>query len=156
VISLSHNFIYIHIPKTAGNSITACLQNYSADEIVWRPSSGHIKNEDGKQGLDVINKSLGGDLRMQKHAKVNDYAQNLGQQISKFKIVVSVRNPYDRIISYTAFSKQEPLPERRLELGELCFPEPMINYVKAKNFMPDLKIIRYENLEDDYNKICGE
>jgi len=34
MISIKHNFIFIHVPKTAGNSFQNILKNYSEDKIV--------------------------------------------------------------------------------------------------------------------------
>ncbi len=34
MLSLKNNFLFIHLPKTAGNSIQGNLQHYSEDDVV--------------------------------------------------------------------------------------------------------------------------
>jgi hypothetical protein len=103
MISSRFKFIYIHIPKTGGNSIQAALEPYADDRLVFRPSIGNVVAEDGEQGLDVFNESLGFQRREHKHASLKDYYDVLGDEINSYFVFTSVRNPWDRTVSMTAF-----------------------------------------------------
>ena len=155
MISYRHKFIYIHPPKTAGNSIQSSLAEFCDDEIVERPSVGNVLDEDGCQGLDVLNLNFNMDKSIQIHAKLQHYAEVLGNEWTQFTIFASIRNPWERVISATAFFTPHDLPSRVLEENELVFPEPISRYLEVRG-EPSGKIefIRFENLAADFDKIC--
>lgn len=94
--------ILIHVPKTAGNSITTALLKYSSDHMILR---GH---QDGKDRFGVR-----GDVTSKKHATLQDYFNVLGESLFEHKIVVTARNPIDRAISlYFSPSENLVLPIR--------------------------------------------
>ena len=51
MISHKHKFIFVHAPKTAGNSIQNLLQSYSEDIIVISKKQAR-HNAEGKSHLD--------------------------------------------------------------------------------------------------------
>lgn len=94
--------ILIHVPKTAGNSITTALLKYSSDHMILRT------HQDGKDRFEVR-----GDITPNKHATLQDYYNVLGKSLFEHKIVVTARNPIDRAISlYFSPSENLVLPTR--------------------------------------------
>lgn len=154
MISLRHRFLFVHIPKTAGNSIQNILRDYSEDEIV---AGG---GQDGLERFEV--RSAGGNL--EKHSTLGDYDRELGAEAlaGLFKFAV-VRNPWDRLISFyfsphrreaswsprkfRKFVEKEVKPLRDyFTLGERDGASPFDNV----DF-----IVRFENLNDDFGTVCG-
>jgi hypothetical protein len=86
MLSQAHRFIFLHVPRTGGNSIQSYLLPFS---------------EDGKQILekqDGINTfGIAGPVTPHKHATLSDYAAVV--QLSDYKIAMSVRHPIDRALS---------------------------------------------------------
>ena len=154
MISKKYNFIYIHIPKTGGNSIQTVLAPYADDKVVLRRSIGNVLNEDGLQGLDVFNDEIGFSDPKHKHASIQDYYSKLGDEIYSYYIFASIRNPWDRVISQTAFLSMDKLPNRPLTVDEINFPLPMIDYISINGKVVINGFIRFEYLQYDFNNIC--
>jgi len=156
---ISHHlkFIYVHIPKTGGNSIQTVLGPHSSDRLVFRPSFGQVAEEDGTQGLDVINEALGFVTGAHKHAAVADYAAALGPSLAGYRVLCSVRNPWDRVISYTAFGTPGGLPVGRpLRPEELRLPTPQVDYLMLDGDVCADHVIRFERLDEDLGRVCAE
>ncbi len=152
MISSKHNFIFIHIQKTAGNSIQTALRDFSDDQLVFRKSTGKVKNESGRDGLDVFNETLGFNDRRHKHATFQDYFDKLGDVISEYFVFSSVRNPFDRVISKSAFRKG-PL-SGPLRPDQLLFPDPLLRHLELNGEVAVENFIRFEQLKTDFQKIC--
>jgi len=174
MISIQKNFLFIHVPKTGGNSIQNLLNDYSEDNIVCN-SDCH----DGVGRFDVRNKKH---PFLQKHSNLLEYKKALPKDVYKklFKFSV-IRNPWDRMIS-NYFSPRRGLEEWDGELFKkiLCKTPPLRFYVttpKKFSFMPsciwkkatqlqlypaarkDLFsemdfLLRFEQFEEDFKKLC--
>ncbi|NER07353.1 MAG: sulfotransferase family protein [Okeania sp. SIO3C4] len=85
--------MFIHIPKTAGNSIQNVLKYYSEDEIVCLNPL-----QDGVERFGVRNKNF---PNIHKYSSLLDYYPVLLPDIfhSLYKFSV-LRNPWERMISY--------------------------------------------------------
>lgn len=155
MISERYGFIYVHIPKTGGNSIQTALAPYADDVVVLRPSVGHVLDEDGRQGVDVFNPALGFDRPEHKHATLSDYRERLGDDFSRYLIVTSVRNPWDRVISNTAFHREDGLPmDRVVPLDDLVLPRSMVDYLTLEGDVRVDHAIRFEEMQSDFDALC--
>ena len=87
MISHKHKFIFIHIPKTGGNSIQAFLAPISDDRIFAR-----VDHQDGLERFGVR-----GRLTPFKHVDLDYYAQRV--KVDSFTVVACARDPIDRLLS---------------------------------------------------------
>jgi len=154
MISKKYKFIYIHIPKTGGNSIQSALAPFADDRLVFRKSIGNVVQEDGAQGLDVFNDELGFISPINKHNTIYDYYEKLGEDLYSYFIFTSVRNPWDRVISQTAFCSNDILPIKPLEINNLMLPSPMVNYISINEKIIINDFIRFESMQEDFNRLC--
>ena len=166
MISEPKKFIFIHIPKTGGNSVQSILQKYSDDQIVTK-----AKFQDGVERFEIENK----DYHYTKHAKLIEYKKELKPELYEkmFKFAV-VRNPWDRLVSYY-FSPHRGVKEfDRNDFKKLINQIPALGYFTTEiKFMDRVKnklglsykacrpldkdvdfYIRFENLEEDFKKLC--
>ena len=155
MIGEKYRFIYLHVPKTGGNSIQNVLLPFSDDR---KTRSGH---QDGIERF-----GISGPLTPRKHAVLEDY-ETASPGISKrMRVMVSIRHPFERAVS-AYFS-----PHRWQQRGEngkfrTRMPEwreddflafmadgkdlaPMISFLCVGNKVrvPDI-VLRFETLKDD-------
>jgi len=153
LISLQKRFLFIHIPKTGGNSIQNVLRNYSEDKIV---TIG--KHQDGVERFEVRNDHYA----ISKHSTLPEYREVIDQetfrQLYKF---ATVRNPWDMMISFY-FSPHRQVDEwdRDAFLNLLRQVHPVRHYISTADQL-DLGremdfIIRFEQLNEDFAKICNQ
>lgn len=150
MISEKNRFIFIHVPKTAGNSIQTSLLAYSEDRKRLRSP-----NQDGINRFDIEN------LRhpnLWKHSTLESYASCLGDAIRDYLIFTVIRNPYDKILSHY-FSPHRG--EIKWDPGSfnkfLPTVKPLEHYTRVpeETRSVDLQItyLRFENLQDDFSKL---
>jgi hypothetical protein len=156
MISFKHKFIFIHIPKTGGTSVTHALQDFTEDKITFTTSPYNILNEDGRQGFTIHNSVYRNfenpDLYM--HASIEDLYNQMGSDIFSFYLFTVVRNPFDRAISQTSFVNgvtTVPIP-----LQNFSMPKPQLDYLKLNGKIIVNNVIRFENLQLDFDKICKD
>jgi hypothetical protein len=155
MLSLKHNFIFIHLPKTAGNSIQSNLQKYSEDDIVCLNDL-----HDGVERFEIRNQFAG----IHKHSSLGDYQKALQPELfRRLYIVSTIRNPWERLISFY-FS-----PHRRVSTWNRDEFIQLIGNVKSLPALLSLEgtdkinqwyenanfIMRFENIEDDFRTLCG-
>lgn len=164
MISLKKKFLFIHVPKTGGNSIQNILRDYSEDEIV---AIG--KHQDGIERFEVRSRNY----NITKHSTLSDYKSvldpNIYDQLLKFAVI---RNPWDMMVSYY-FSPHRGVTEwNRIDFINLLYRVPTLRYYicedqPAKNKIlailrkntqevsADINfLIRFEHLNDDFILVC--
>ncbi|MDJ0581302.1 sulfotransferase family 2 domain-containing protein [Crocosphaera sp.] len=145
-ISFKHNFIFIHIPKTAGSSITQYLNEYLTEE----------------------EKTLS--QKFPSHATAQMIQDKLGEiQYNKMFKFAFVRNPWEHQFSLYNYILRAPFHPSYSKVSQCkCFSEYVYNVLDndpqpcQKDYLisPNLdKVIvdfigRFENINLDFQKIC--
>ena len=99
MISHTFKFIFIHIPKTSGNSLSLFLRDIINNKVILRNS-----NLGPKQGISIICEKINKDI---KHEPITYYYNLYGDNIKNYFKFTIVRNPYDRMLSFYYWSRGE-------------------------------------------------
>ena len=146
-----YNLLFIHIPKTAGQSIAGYFLKHLGIDWEDRDQVLMYENRDARKGPPQIS-----------HFTVDDYVSSgfLSRDIvdSAIKFCV-VRNPWDRLwseynfywrdkISWSDFFDLFPHMTDNHQTGEdhLRHIKPQCEFIT-----PDVEVLRFENLRDDFN-----
>ena len=153
MISFQKRFLFIHIPKTAGNSIQSALRNYSEDQLV-----ALRKEQDGIERFGLRNPNY----NIKKHSTLAEYRDALGNaQFGNLYKFTCVRNPWDRMVSYYFTPTQSPETWDQKKFRKMIFKAVSVaDYLRLDNCEQDPfanvdYIMRFENLADDFRTVCG-
>ena len=153
MISLQKRFLFVHIPKTAGNSIQSVLRDYSEDQLV-----ALRKEQDGIERFGLRNPRY--DLK--KHSTLSEYHEALGdEQFRNLYKFTCVRNPWDRMVSYYFTPTQNPETLNEKKFRETIFKAGSVaDYLRLEKGEQDPFanvdcIMRFENLADDFCAVCN-
>jgi len=151
MLSFKHKFLFVHLPKTAGNSIQTILSPYSEDKIVCLNEL-----QDGVERFEIRNKFT----VLRKHSALIDYKDLLPQDCydNLFKFA-TIRNPWDRMVSFffsphrqvDQWNKSEfiQLVESVITLPELLKIDDITPWHKSVD-----QIMKFENLDTDFSTLC--
>ena len=145
MISFKYKFIFIHAPKTAGNSIQNVLQKYSDDEIFNKRFKGGVLDRFG------LNNFAGG-----KHATMSHYVRNWDDSYGKlddYIITGCVRNPYDRAVSYYFYLGNSTFECNNFRRTSSQLSPQTHYYCYNQKNMLDFSI-SYENIQNDFDNFC--
>jgi hypothetical protein len=165
LISHTHRFIFVHIPKTGGMSVKQTLQPYAhrAERYHWNRLL---------DGLGIRVNYIGPATmrRFRKHATARQIRRHLPAEIydSYFKFAF-VRNPWDRMVSYYHFMISEPEHHRHRRVKSMQSFEEYLRYeirrgkASQKRLITDVSgrllvdfVGRYECLPDDFGQVCRQ
>lgn len=157
MVSHKHKFIFVHVPKTAGNSIQNHLIEYSEDNIKVSEAQAQY-NIDSKSYLDRFEiRSSDEKFKIHKHTTLNQYYVKWREEYEDiegyFKFGV-IRNPWDRAISYYFWKGHKSFNKRKF-MNDL-FQRSCADYFyveKYKDHKLDY-VIRFENLQEGFNTVC--
>jgi len=153
MISFQKRFLFVHIPKTAGNSIQTILRHYSEDEIVALRAE-----QDGIERFGLRNPNY----KIKKHSTLAEYRAALGE--ARFRDLYKftcVRNPWDRMVSYYFGTTQlvetwDRKEFRKLILRALSVRDYLqLDQGEADPFSNLDYIMRFENLADDFRAVSA-
>ena len=153
MISEKHRFIFIHVPKTAGNSIQNVLRNYSEDELV-----SSLAHQDGVERFSVRNRKY----KTHKHSMLSDYKAAIPSELhdSLFKFA-TIRNPWERMVSLFFSPAQGRTEWTRAEFLELIHGAiPLRNWICAEpdahgDLDRDMDVLmRFERIDKDFETVC--
>jgi hypothetical protein len=165
LISYRHQFLFIHVPKAAGTSITECLQPLAHDP------KDYLVNRLLERGGMRVNLWIGPYRwrRFRKHHTAETVQRHLPDDVYNglFKFAF-VRNPWDWIVSYYHYHLQCPTHHRHdyvRRLGSLAEfirwrmrrRRPMqVDFVVDRQGQTLVDYIgRFETLYDDFHSICS-
>ena len=145
LISDSHKFIFHHVPKTAGTSITAALAPYCN---LWK---GTLP-EDVKYGWQVQFHHVG------LHLPVREVIDSVKDFPSEYFSFAFVRNPFEVIVSAWDSEKYKDFDtyvEHEVFTGlQICARRTQFEYLTAEDGTLLVNFVgRYENLHEDFYKI---
>jgi hypothetical protein len=167
MISIKKKFLFIHVPKTGGNSIQNILRDYSEDDVVVL-----AKHQDGIERFEVRNKQY----NIRKHSTLTHYKSVLDAGIyrSLYKFA-TIRNPWDMLISYY-FSPHRGVNEWNREnfitlvntvstlrqyVREKSLKDRVLDKLGAQKLNINKKldadvdfIMKFEYLDDDFKLVC--
>jgi hypothetical protein len=153
MISFQKRFLFVHIPKTAGNSIQSALRDYSEDELV-----ALRKEQDGIERFGLRNPKY----KIRKHSTLSEYRAALGQaQFDDLYKFTCVRNPWDRMISYYFTPTQNTAAwDRKKFKNVIVEAVPVVDYLRLDKGEADPfdnvdYIMRFEKLADDFRVVCA-
>ena len=154
MISFQKSFLFVHIPKTAGNSIQSALRDYSEDQLV-----ALRKEQDGIERFGLRNPKY----KIRKHSTLREYRDTLGdEQFRKVYRFTCVRNPWDRMVSYYFTPTQSPESwDREKFHGIISNAISIADYLRLNQNEKDPfanvdYIMRFENLADDFRAVCNQ
>lgn len=147
MISHELQFIFVHIPKTGGSSVTYHLRKYSSDPITV--SNSRVGK---KQGIGVDRCRP-----FKKHAGAERLRRLYGNKIfrSYFKFSI-VRNPYDRMLSFYCYKYQLKKGDHgKLNICADHFAAFVAEQRPQRSYLARHKVhlVRFENLVADLNKL---
>ena len=153
MISLQKRFLFVHIPKTAGNSIQSVLRDYSEDQLV-----ALRKEQDGIERFGLRNP----EYKIKKHSTLSEYHDALGnEQFQNLYKFTCVRNPWDRMVSYYFTPTQNPETWNTKKFrGIISKAASVPDYLRLEDGEEDPfgnvdYIMRFENLADDFRAVCA-
>ena len=109
MLSTAHRFLFIHVPKTGGNSIQNVLAVYSADHLV--STAAH---QDGVERFEVRSTRY----RTTKHSTLREYEREYDPSLlDGLRTICCVRNPWERCISHFFSPHRGPVEWNPLALN---------------------------------------
>lgn len=149
----SKKFIFIHIPKTAGNAVQKVLMPYSSERVYRKSYKGNTLNDFEIETL------LG---KGRKHEWVGAFIENphiLEGPLENYYKFSVVRNPWERMVSFYCYTfpsmSQKVDPKHFLSHGLSKNMPSMLDYISYDKEIQMDKIIRYENLEVEFSEACS-
>ncbi len=154
MLSLKNNFVFVHIPKTGGNSLQSVLEKHSDDQ---RRRTASFQ--------DLINTfDVGGPVTKKKHFTASEYIEQLGYaEFMKLKKVSFVRNPLDRCVSFYfspfRWMRETPVGPRPVQpvfdkasfLAVIQQIGTATSFLSYRGALIDFDFIgRFETYEDDF------
>jgi len=161
MLSQTNKFVFVHVPKTGGNSLQTVLETYSDDRRVRTLGFQNLTDT-----FDIKGAVTGS-----KHFTSDQYIDRLGlEAFMSLKKVTFVRHPQDRVMSFYFAPFRwmrpglhgggaNPTFDKREFLHLLPRIGTATHYLSHRRRLIDFDVIgRFENYAADFNRIlqaCG-
>lgn len=99
IINHTHRFVFVHVPKNAGTSISTLLSpltTYRDQEIGATPMGEAVQAHYQRR------------FGLSKHSSAREIAAVMGDEFAEYFVFASVRSPFDRIRSLFVFLQRWP------------------------------------------------
>ena len=136
IISDEHKFIFVHVPKTAGDSVTRALDPYATPlkRTLWKSIRRRLPLKDR---VDTI--------YLRKHDPASRAIARLGRDVwDSYRSFAVVRNPFDHAVSHYEFMKQFRIRAVAEKVGAMSFSE-YLDYRAKPPFWNDTFFARLPN-----------
>ena len=160
IISHGRKYIFVHIPKTGGTSLALALEAKAMKDDILIGDTPKARQRRGRL-KDVQTRG-----RLWKHARLRDVYGLVDQaQIEQYFVFTLVRNPWDRMVSYYHWLRQQRFAHPAVTLAKgLGFSEFLndratqaslsgdtaVQYVSDRNSVDRCDLyLRLEHLETD-------
>jgi Sulfotransferase family len=145
MLSLADRWLFIHVPKTGGNTLQAILRAHSEDRLT------SDEYRDGFEDFEVE-----GDVTSKKHMSLQDYHDRLAADVYDrlFRFAV-VRNPWERAISLYfgpilwKVNGGPPVWSKDRFVRVLDQLDPIISSVTVDGHLDVDMVLRFETLDQD-------
>ena len=163
LISHDRRFLFVHVPKTAGTSITNCIRPFADD-----PASYFENRFLERLGIRVNLFSPYRRKRFRTHATALDVKRNLPADVyDRLYKFTFVRNPWSMLASLYRFIPSRPRHRKAKIVAAMTFDEFVDTWtlrpeVHQKRWVCDSRgdvivdyIGRYESLSHDFQHVCN-
>ncbi|GKY88172.1 sulfotransferase family 2 domain-containing protein [Sinisalibacter aestuarii] len=113
ILSRGRRYIFVHAPKTGGTSLALALEARAmADDIMLGDTPKAKKRRRRLQGVETSG-------RLWKHAMLSDLYGLVSQdEIERFFVFTLVRNPWDRVVSYYHWLREQGFDHPAVALAQ--------------------------------------
>lgn len=112
IISPTRRFVFVHIPKTGGTSLSLALESrVRGDDILIGDTPKARARKRRLAGLTPAG-------RLWKHATLADVAGVVPEDLSDWFILTLVRNPWDRLLSYYHWLRAQSFDHPAVRLAQ--------------------------------------
>ncbi|MFY0694267.1 MAG: sulfotransferase family 2 domain-containing protein [Lentibacter algarum] len=161
LISLQKNFLFIHVPKTAGSSLHHILEPYSQqnNRTLVRRLMNHLPLRQD------ISKAY-----FRQHAKCDLLQRQIAPKVfNSLHKFAAVRNPYDHMVSYYKFIQQNRQGSWYKKAQNWSFSDAVSYFEKRNNIQPVNqtswlvdrngefivdRILFFESISEDFHKLA--
>jgi hypothetical protein len=152
MISNKYKFLFIHYPKTGGNSIQTVLEKYADDK------KHIVKPHHDLDDMFEIKSSI--HPMINKHSTLREYLSIMQSSLDDYFIITTIRNPFDRAVS-SYFTLHKKINSDNNEI--IFSKENFYDQIKTMKTLKDLTYskkrkvdfyMKFENLQADFNKVC--
>ena len=156
MISIKNKFLFIHIPKTGGNSIQTVLNRYSDDEITV---NGVVIKNSEQTHLDRFGVKYK-DFELGKHSSLKEYNEAIGNEIDGLYKFATIRNPWDRAVSFYFSPHRGKVEWDKQKFIQFVSSqvEPVRHYLTLEtgdDFLLNVdRIIKFEDLAKHFNEVA--
>jgi len=113
ILSTSHNFIFVHVPKTAGTAMTAALEPFAVrgTRTLWRRLLRRLPVHEAPERIYLRKHETASDMRWKLTPSVFD----------RFHRFTVVRNPFDHAVSHYEYLKEFRNAKLAARFGAMTF-----------------------------------